>query len=79
VKSQHTFGISITDALNMHTDKTCCNFTWTDYTQISPEGVTDSTDLPLLFPAVVDSEHKCLKGPIHDQSCCATLRAVQHD
>jgi hypothetical protein len=21
----------------------------------------------------------CLKGPIHDQSCCATLRVVQHD
>jgi hypothetical protein len=20
-----------------------------------------------------------LKGPIHDQSCCATLRVVQHD
>jgi hypothetical protein len=22
---------------------------------------------------------QCLKGPIHDQSCCATLRVVQHD
>jgi hypothetical protein len=23
--------------------------------------------------------NKSLKGPIHNQSCCATLRVVQHD
>jgi hypothetical protein len=26
-----------------------------------------------------DHEEISVKGPIHDQSCCATLRVVQHD
>jgi hypothetical protein len=37
-------------------------------------------DLMTVFEAAVTMVSAVmLKGPIHDQSCCATLRVVQHD
>jgi hypothetical protein len=33
----------------------------------------------LLFHVDVFVQISAIKGPIHDQSCCATLRVVQHD